>query len=357
MTDRDERLTSRATRPFTPGVTTRPTQSCSDLRAQLAALATLGFDAERLREAAGVTREALDDPDARFPFEVSATVLRTAMAERPLSHIGLRLAASVPFGAYDVVDYLVFSCDRVRDGLERLARYFATVTQVVSLHVEDHGVDEVRLVIRDVTGMRGTFRFAAEYTASITARRLREGTGGRCQVRAAVFEHAGADEAELERALGFPVRFGRPFTGLVLSRDAAELPFERRDPVLRRVLEDHARDLDARLVPLEPTVAAIRRAVERELAGGDARVATVARRLGTTARTLQRRLAEDGVTYQQILDEARRQAAERYLRGSSLAIAEIAYLLGYSEPSAFHRAFRRWTGVAPGELRSARAAR
>jgi AraC-like DNA-binding protein len=335
------------------GVIARPTQPSSDLRAQLQALANLGYDADRLRSAAGLTREDLENPEARFPFDVSAVVLRSAMTERPLSHIGLRLAASVPFGAYDVVDYLVYSCDRVRDGLERLARYFATVTQVVSLHVEDHG-DEVRFLIRDAIGVRGTFRFAAEYTASITARRLREGTAGRCRVQHAAFEHRGADEAELERVLGFPVRFDQPFTGLVLSSEAAALPFERRDPVLRRVLEEHARDLDARLVPLEPTIAVIGRAVEAELAGGDPRIASVARRLGTTARTLQRRLGADGVTYQQLLDDARRRAAERYLRGSSLAIAEIAYLLGYSEASAFHRAFRRWTGLAPGDLRAAR---
>lgn len=100
----------------------------------------------------------------------------------------------------------------------------------------------------------------------------------------------------------------------------------------------------------------IRRAVAAELARGDARLATVARRLGTTSRTLQRRLRAEGLSHQQLLDEARREAAERYLRESSLAIAEIAYLLGYSEPSAFHRAFRRWSGTTPSEVRARAAA-
>jgi AraC-like DNA-binding protein len=73
----------------------------------------------------------------------------------------------------------------------------------------------------------------------------------------------------------------------------------------------------------------------------------VARDLGTSRRTLQRRLADAGASYQGLLDETRREAAERYLTESSLSIAEVAYLLGYSEPSAFHRAFKRWFGRSP----------
>lgn len=357
MTDRDEGLTSRATGLLDRLVPPRPTQPSSDLRAQLAALARLGYDAERLRAAAGVSREDLDDPEKRFPYEVSAAVLKGAMAERRLTHLGLRLAASVPFGAYDVVDYLVFSCDTVRDGLERLARYFATVTQAVSLHVSDEPDEAgVRFEVRDALGAPGTFRFVSEFTAAITARRLHEGTGGRCRARYAAFQHDGASDAELEDLVGCPIRFRAAWSGLALSRDAAALPFERRDPVLRRLLEDHARELDARVLPLELGVAVIRRAVAAELARGDARLATVARRLGTTSRTLQRRLRAEGLSHQQLLDEARREAAERYLRESSLAIAEIAYLLGYSEPSAFHRAFRRWSGTTPSEVRARAAA-
>ena len=77
----------------------------------------------------------------------------------------------------------------------------------------------------------------------------------------------------------------------------------------------------------------------------------VARALGVSVRSLQRRLAEEGRSYHGLVDETRKDAAERYLSNSSLSIGEVAFLLGYSEAAAFHRAFRRWSGATPQEFR------
>jgi len=77
----------------------------------------------------------------------------------------------------------------------------------------------------------------------------------------------------------------------------------------------------------------------------------VARHLAIAPRTLQRRLAAKGVSYQQVVDDVRRDAAERLLADPSLAVSQIGYLLGFSEPSAFHRAFKRWHDVTPQEYR------
>ncbi|HWO08502.1 MAG TPA: helix-turn-helix transcriptional regulator, partial [Polyangiaceae bacterium] len=79
--------------------------------------------------------------------------------------------------------------------------------------------------------------------------------------------------------------------------------------------------------------------------------ALIARRLGLGERTLQRRLRDEGTSFAALLDEARAELARSYLGDSKLAIFEVAYLLGYSEPSAFNRAFRRWTGKSPREYR------
>lgn len=329
-----------------------PTQPSSDLRAQILAFERLGFDTDALCVAAGLDRRDLDDPDTRFPYEISGAVLRAARQQKRLSHLGLRLAAHVSFGAYDMVDYLVFSSDHVRDGLERLARYFATVTQAVSLALAEDRDDGLRLEVHDVIGHAGAFRFVSEYTVGIVVRRLHEGTGGRFRARYAAFPHDGDEAEELNALLGCSVRFKTSWAGLAFSRVAGAVPFERRDPALRRLLEAHARDVDGRLEPIGLTTAAVRRTIAAELARGDATVGCVARRLGTSTRTLQRQLHSDGVSYQQLLDQARHEAALRHLRASSLSISEIAYLLGYSEPSAFHRAFRRWTGRAPSELRT-----
>jgi len=80
---------------------------------------------------------------------------------------------------------------------------------------------------------------------------------------------------------------------------------------------------------------------------------TAASRLAMSTRTLRRRLQEEGTTYQEVLDEVRCDLAKRYLAGDELAVGAVAFLLGFSEPSAFHRAFRRWMGQAPGDFRKA----
>jgi AraC-like DNA-binding protein len=77
----------------------------------------------------------------------------------------------------------------------------------------------------------------------------------------------------------------------------------------------------------------------------------MAKRLGLTARSLQRRLQDEGTSFQALRDETRRSLADRYL-GQGLSVAEISFLLGFSEPSAFFRAFKRWTGLTPVERRA-----
>ena len=95
----------------------------------------------------------------------------------------------------------------------------------------------------------------------------------------------------------------------------------------------------------------VRRALASRIAKGDVQIEGVARALATSTRSLQRRLSAAGVTYQELLDQTRREAANTYLRVAALSIGEVAYLLGYSEPAAFHRAFKRWTGMGPQEFR------
>jgi AraC-like DNA-binding protein len=131
------------------------------------------------------------------------------------------------------------------------------------------------------------------------------------------------------------------------------LPLRRGDPPLRRWLERQAEDLLAHQPRSDDVRDQVRRILAAQSTAGDLRVGTVARRLATTPRTLQRRLAAAGTSFEALCDDTRRQAADGYLADTTLSLAEVAYLLGYSEPAAFHRAFRRWhPGTTPLEFRS-----
>jgi AraC-like DNA-binding protein len=91
------------------------------------------------------------------------------------------------------------------------------------------------------------------------------------------------------------------------------------------------------------------------IAQGEPEVAAVARALATSDRSLQRRLQEEGTSFRGVVDDARRELAVGYLGDRRMTVAEVAYLLGYSEASAFVRAFKRWTGKTPGEMRTVAA--
>jgi AraC-like DNA-binding protein len=117
------------------------------------------------------------------------------------------------------------------------------------------------------------------------------------------------------------------------------------------MLERYANEVLEQVPPESGVVFDVRRILIARVTGGDSKMRSVARQLNMSARTLQRRLAEEGETYQGLLDRARKETASRYLSRSNLAIGEVAYLLGFSEPAPFHRAFKRWFGVTPERFR------
>ena len=132
-------------------------------------------------------------------------------------------------------------------------------------------------------------------------------------------------------------------TRLGSSSDAEALSHAPHLRGLFPALERRAVDLLARLPASTDFRDEVQHALANQMTAGDMSIDAVAQRLVTTPRTLQRRLAETGTSFDALRDDARKRAAELYLSDATLSITEIAYLLGYSEPTGFHRAFRRWT--------------
>lgn len=111
-------------------------------------------------------------------------------------------------------------------------------------------------------------------------------------------------------------------------------------------------ELLAELPPAESVVDRVKRLIVAELCGGEPTAEVIARKMRATPRTLQRWLTARGTSYREILDGLRRDLALRYVTEDRLAISEAAYLLGFSEASAFHRSFKRWTGRTPAQYRA-----
>jgi AraC-like DNA-binding protein len=325
-------------------LTDRATIAALGVSVMLDGLRGLGYDVEALMAGAGVSAADLEHPDARVPCEAYAAVVGGAQRQRFTPTLALELALRTPLGAWPLLDYLVVTSSTVGAGLYQLARYLWLTGSpiVLAIHEEPDGA-RVELSAADP--------FAIEYEVVLLAKHLRDETGGRCAPVEISFRHVPDDLAAFERAIGCRVRAMAPSNAVGFSRESWELPLRRRDPILRSVLEQHADEILARLPARSGLALDVQRAIARRMAGGDTRVEAVGRELAVSARTLQRKLAAEGVSYQGLLEDARKEAAARYLRESTLAIGEIAYLLGYSEPAPFHRAFRRWYGMTPEAFR------
>lgn len=131
------------------------------------------------------------------------------------------------------------------------------------------------------------------------------------------------------------------------------MPMPRRDPILRELLDRQAQALLRALPGSSDTERQLQKVLLKLLSDGEPTLNRAARAMYMSPRTLQRRLAGHGLSWQQWLDRSREQLARQYLADASLTLTDIALLLGFSEQSAFTRAYRRWTGQVPGRARKA----
>lgn len=326
------------------------TVATTSSRALLAACDRLGVDTGQLLAAAGLTAAQVDDPDGRIPGESVAALWQSALDRSGDPGLGLRVALAVPFGAYRVIDFLAASAATVGDGLIRVARYFSLINSALAWQIDDHGASMRMALTKRVPGVLP--RPYAEYALAVTILHCRHASGFDWPLLEVTFEfEAPPSDAEHVRAFGCPVRFGQERTELAISRSAWDLRGQAPSSELLRTLEAHADRMVAELGADNVVSAEVARLIAEELHGGDPSLPKIARRMAMSARTVQRRLALEHTSFAAILDETRRHLAQAYVKAPNLALTEIAYLLGFSEQSAFTRAFQRWYGVAPSQLR------
>lgn len=344
MTARADRLTHDARTPDNAGFV-RSSYAASSLRVFVDALERLDYGMAPLLADAGIRRAHLNDPDGRIPVAAWAPMFRRALEQRPMKNAGMRVATVTPFGAWALIDYLVATSQTVGEGLTRLARYLC-LAEPRSVPIFCKGEDPIRVRLEGQDTP-----FSAEFTVTLNLLQWGAETEGRFRAAYASFRHEPDDVEEMQRLLGCPVHTGASWNGWAFPREMWRFPLRRRDPALSKLLQQLADGSIAALPPTEGVAFDVRRALASRVGRGDTRIQTIARTLATSARSLQRRLASAGVSYRQLLDQTRKDAAARYLTDSQLSIGEVAYLLGYSEPSAFNRAFRRWHYETPQAFR------
>jgi AraC-like DNA-binding protein len=315
-----------------------------------------GVPAESLADAVGVDLALLRQVDAQMPFNTLIAVYEQAAELTGEQAFGLRLGQESDHSKYDLLGYLIANSQTYSHALEHLVRYLQVWTDAVQFALSTEG-GEARLAYIYAAGAPppDLRRQEAEHMLSTMLLVGRQLTGQRWKPKSVRFEHRKPKSiAAHKRVFEAPLHFSCARTELVFSARLLELPLPQADPALAALLQRNARALLGTNTSGSSFADQVRREISKVSAPGDLQLAVVARKLGTSARTLQRRLGEEGVSFDELVRVTRSTLAKKYLRKGELAICEIAYLLGFSQPSAFHRAFHRWTGTTPRAFRDSR---
>ncbi|MFN3416503.1 MAG: AraC family transcriptional regulator [Caldimonas sp.] len=315
----------------------------------------LGVEPAQLIGGTGFDEAWLSETEARVPLAMEELLWARAaeLTHRPT--FGLFAASQIRPGEFDVLDYAVRTAPDLRTALQRLARYNRLVHDLAVFEIIPMG-ETTRIEHRfDIVGARPCPQ-AAEFTMASLVVVASQLCGEPVHALSVEFEHAALDKVDAYRSVfGVVPRFECPVTCLVLASELLDRPVPGADPGLSRIVTSHAEQvLTVSLRPPENITARVRRELTEGMAHGRTSLQAVARRLNLSERSLQRRLDDQGTCFAALMDDVRRDLAMRYIADGRLALGEVAYLLGFADPSSFHRAFKRWTGMTPAAARRSR---
>jgi AraC-like DNA-binding protein len=309
-----------------------------------------GVAIDPMLERAGIPAALMEAPLARVSQEQYARLLRVVQRALRDEFWGL-CSRPLPLGSFAQCCRLLVHTPTLADALRVGFRYFhgALPDFVARLGVAD-GVASVRIVTPQPIEpsqlyAERTFHFFTFGMSSWLAARRIPLTG--VDYRGPAPPNA----ADTARAFQARVRYGQPHFGLSFDARWLQLPMVQNTQSLREFLQQAPANLLVKYRDKTSVTERIRRLLRSHLRGEMPSLEEVGRVLGMTPQTLRRRLSDEGQGFQSLKDDLRRDAAIEYLAHPDMTLLDIADQLGFSEASTFHRAFKKWTGVAPGEYR------
>lgn len=311
-----------------------------------------GLQPEGLLRDAGFRPRELKDPDTRVALSKLLRLWSLIAQRVPDPAVGILIAEAREERNLGLVAYTARFSPTLGDALKRLERYSRVVVEDFVVSLRRH---EDRAILTLERGMTyDPVRPPVDFRLTTVLTAARSLTGAAIEPLEARFPYpAPAGLAALRRVFRCPLVFDAEDPVLVLRAADLALSIPTQDGTLLGYLDQLAEQALRELTRDDSFAQAVERALWQELSSGTPSIERVASRLGVSGRSLQRRLAEEGTSFKDELDRFRRDMAQRLLREKNVAIYEVAYLLGYADPSAFHRAFRRWHGASPRRFRAA----
>lgn len=309
-----------------------------------------GADVDLLLRKAGLSRGQIDDPDARLEVRRQIEFLNLVAEVLGDDLLGFHLSQSFDPRTVGLLHYVFASSDTLNEAIRRAARYSSIVNEGIKLtQREGKGIG---LAFEYVGVSRHLDRHQIEFWMAGLMRISRQLTNRHLTADRVTFVHRRSVTSELRSFYRCELKFGADADETTFPVLIRNMPLVGADPYLNKLLIKYCEEaLAHRRTNRSPLGVRVENAAAVLLPHGKAQMSEVARKLGMSRRTLARHLASEGLTFTSVLDALRSDLAQRHLADHDLSISKIAWLLGYSDVSAFANAYKRRTGQTPREAR------
>jgi len=310
----------------------------------------IGLDVNNILLSAGLTPAVLEQPQARVSADKYTKLIQTLWLEMKDEFMGFG-ERPCKLGAFATMSYAVIHCKNLEQLFKRSTLFYSLITDSPGLRIELTDNDAILRLIHD-ENMQDHNHFMSNALLMIWHRFACWTVGKYIPLKFAKFNYP---EPEFSQEYNYlyhcPLKFDASAIELVFHKKYLDLPIVQTEQSLDQFLINSPAELLAKPGNDDSATAHIRGILSQGDLVDFPDFETIAQHLNSTPQTLRRRLKEEGSSYQEIKDDIRRDAAIYFLGQRQLNINQIAEKIGFSEPSTFHRAFKKWTGVTPGAYR------
>jgi len=308
-----------------------------------------GLSASQINAQLRTGKLDLANPDARIPSNCLPKIWDMLIDASGKNEIGLVVASEVKLERLSIVAQAFMQSETLEQGIQQYIRFHRLVNESVKVSMD---VSSTHAQINFEFAEAGWHRSEVERTVLSAVARARLVAGEHLNPKALHFAFDAPEYAALySEMFGVPVHFGESGHRIVFSSKLLQQRRPESNPYLLRVLTQHAEKLLSRIQAKEDLLSKTQELIRRQISNESLDVEMAAKQLNMSRHTLYRKLKAKNTSFQNLLDEVKHEQSKKLLVDDQVSISEVAFLTGFSEVSAFSRAFKRWTGTSPAQYR------
>jgi AraC-like DNA-binding protein len=313
-------------------------------------LTYLKVDIDAFLISLGIDPPSVKSPDARIPVETYLLIQDQAAEYIHDPYFGLHMGEFFEAGSWSILGYMLMNCKNLAEAAEKSGRYSRVIGNLIEAKAQFR-FNKFKAIYFTPPHAPKMSRHCFEAAFSSAVHMMRTLTGVQLGPLEVTFIYPEpASTAEYARIFCCPVRFGQKENTMTMDMSIGNTPVLMANPGLLEYFEKYAQDFLAEMDRKNELTRSVTKIILARLDDENLSIDKVAKEMSMSVRSLQNHLESEGVIFSDLLKDIRERLAQKYLR-ENYSVEQITYLLGFSEPSVFRKAFKKWSGVTPREFR------